>query len=327
MSTPQKFPRPFEKGYVAVGQGHRLYYERVGNPKGIPAVFLHGGPGTGFVEKHKALFDFRRFNVLFFDQRGAGRSKPYGSTRHNTTWDLVKDISFLLDRFDIPKALIYGGSWGSTLALVYAIQHPERVLGLVLRGIYLSDSAGKKWYFKGGVSAFAPEAWERFIRFVPPKQRTNIAGFYRRQMNSPVKSVRRKFCYEWSLYEMSLVALKPADEQTISEMMKEYSFESLAILESHYITRNCFLPPNFILRNAAKLSHLPVAIVHGRYDLICRPVEAWQLHQKIRNSRLHFVIGGHAASEPAVKRMLKRELIRVSKDQRGQISPCIFVRK
>src|ERR1700753_3971050 len=131
--------KPYDKGYVRVSNGHRLYYERCGNKSGIPAVFLHGGPGTGFVEKHKALFDFKLFNVLFFDQRGAGRSKPFGSTKHNTTWDLVDDITFLLDKFKIEKAVIYGGSWGSTLGLAYAISHPERVAGLVLRGIYLAS--------------------------------------------------------------------------------------------------------------------------------------------------------------------------------------------
>lgn len=304
--------KPYAKGTVSVGHGHRLYYERCGNRRGVPAVFLHGGPGTGFVEKHKALFDFRKFNVLFFDQRGAGRSTPYGSTKNNTTWDLVNDITFLLDKFQIRKAVIYGGSWGSTLALVYALTHPERVAGLVLRGIYLSNQAGADWYLQGGVATFAPEAWERFVSLVPKKARRDVAGFYRRMMTVKDARVRRKFCYEWSRYEMSLVSLKGVSEKAMEEMMREYSFESLAILESHYVTRDCFLPPNFILKNAAQLSRLPVAIVHGRYDLICRPLEAWQLHQAIRGSRLHFVIGGHSASDPAVKRMLRRELGRVA---------------
>jgi proline iminopeptidase len=304
--------RPHEKGYARVSGGHRLYYERCGNKNGIPAVFLHGGPGTGFVEKHKALFDFELFDVLFFDQRGAGRSRPFGSTRANTTWHLVRDITFLLDKFGIKKAVVYGGSWGSTLALVYAISHPERVAGLVLRGIFLANRAGSDYYLGGGVAAFAPEAWERFAGLVPPEQRHDIANYYRRHMVSGPKSARRKFCYEWSRYELSLVALK-VDEAQIERMLQEYSFESLAILESHYITRDCFLPPDFILKNAAKLSSMPVAIVHGRYDLICRPIEAWQLHKTIAGSRLHMVIGGHAASEPAVKRMLKQELKRVAK--------------
>lgn len=303
--------KPFDKGYVRVSGGHRLYYERCGRRNGIPVVFLHGGPGTGFVEKHKALFDFDRYNVLFFDQRGAGRSRPFGSTHQNTTWHLVRDITFLLDKFGIDKAMIYGGSWGSTLALVYAISHPERVAGLVLRGIYLASPASNKYYLGGGVAAFAPEAWERFVSLVPPSHRHDIPGYYRRKMMAGSKSSRRRFCYEWSYYEISLVALKTTDEQ-IKSMLNEYSFESLAILESHYVTRDCFLSPNFILRNAASLSHMPVAIVHGRYDLICRPIEAWQLHKKIKGSRLHMVVAGHAASEPAVKRMIKQELRRVS---------------
>ena len=305
---------PYAKGYVTVGHGHRLYYERCGNRRGIPAVFLHGGPGTGFVEKHKALFDFKTFDVLFFDQRGAGRSKPYGTTKHNTTWDLVDDISFLLDKFGIEKAVIYGGSWGSTLALVYAITHPERVAGLVLRGIFLSNKDGMDYYLQGGVGEFAPEVWERFVGQVPLRHRNDVAGYYRRMMNSPSKKIRRKFCYEWSRYEISIVSLNGVDEKTLAAMLEEYSFESLAILESHYITRNCFLPPNFILKKAKTIAHLPMAIVHGRYDLICRPVEAWQLHKAVPGSRLHMVIGGHSASDPAVKRMLKNELKRVARE-------------
>lgn len=307
--------KPYEKGYVRVSGGHRLYYERCGNRKGIPAVFLHGGPGTGFVEKHKALFDFKTFDVLFFDQRGAGRSKPYGSTKNNTTWDLVRDITFLLDRFGIDRAVFYGGSWGSTLALVYAITRPERVAGLVLRGIYLANPAGHRHYLGGGVAAYAPEAWERFSALVPRAYSKDVAGYYRRMMASRSKATRRKFCYEWSRYEISLVALK-VDEAKIDDMLNEYSFESLAILESHYVTRNCFLPPNFILRNARRLARIPVAIVHGKYDLICRPVEAWQLHRRIPGSRLHMVVGGHAALEPAVKKMLKAELKRVAREAR-----------
>jgi proline iminopeptidase len=152
---------------------------------------------------------------------------------------------------------------------------------------------------------------------VPAKHRGDIAGYYRRQIQSRSRATRLKYCYEWSWYEMSLVALK-VDLSTLDDMMKEYSFESLAALESHYITKDCFLPPNHILRHAAKLSKIPTAIVHGRYDLICRPIEAWQLHKKIKGSRLHFVVGGHAASEPAVKRMLKRELRRVAKEAFGE---------
>ena len=312
--------RPYDKGFVRVSGGHRLYYERCGNRNGVPAVFLHGGPGTGFVEKHKDLFDFRLFNVLFFDQRGAGRSRPFGSIRQNTTWHLVRDITRLLDRFKIEKAVFYGGSWGSTLGLVYAIEHPERVAGLVLRGIYLSNAAGEDWYLKGGVATFAPEAWERFVSLVPPERRGDIAGYYRRKMLSTSGAVRRKFCYEWSRYEMSIVALK-VDENKIDEMMREYSYESLAILESHYVTRNCFLPPNFFLKHAARLSRIPVSIVHGRYDLICRPIEAWQLHRKIRGSRLHMVVSGHAAMEPAMKATLKSELRRVGRAVRPGLRP------
>lgn len=309
--------RPYEKGRVRVSDGHRLYYERCGKKGGVPAVFLHGGPGTGFVEKHKSLFDLSRFDVLFFDQRGAGRSRPFGAIKGNTTWKLVEDITFLLNRFGMERAIIYGGSWGSTLALTYAISRPERVAGLVLRGIFLSNAAGKRHYLGGGVAAFAPEAWERFTRPVPPARRRDVMGYYAAQMRSHDRRIRRRFCYEWARYEISLVALK-VDEEKIDAMLNEYSYESLAILESHYMRHDCFLPPNFILKRAAALSKIPVSIVHGRYDLICRPIEAYQLHKRIKNSRLHFAVAGHAASEPEVKRTVRRELNRVARQAFGR---------
>jgi len=302
--------RPYDKGYVRVTDRHRLYFERCGNKKGVPVVFLHGGPGSGFVESHKRCFDFSKFNVLFFDQRGAGRSLPFASTHANTTTKLVADINYLLDKFEIERAIFFGGSWGSTLALVYAIRNLPRVLALVLRGIFLANRASTKHYLGGGVAPFAPEIWERFISQVPKEKRGELVEYYYRQMTSSDLKRRRKFCYEWALYELSLLGLK-TPELGVEKELADYSFESLAVLEAHYLRKGCFLPENYILENCEKLSRIPVSIVHGRYDLICPPLEAYLLHQRVEGSRLKIVCAGHASTEPAIQKALRAELARV----------------
>lgn len=304
--------RPYSKGYVKVSDGHRLYFERCGNRRGIPVVFLHGGPGSGFVESHKKCFDFKKFDVLFFDQRGAGRSRPFASTRANTTTKLVSDINFLLDKFKIDKALFYGGSWGSTLALVYAIRNLERVSALVLRGIFLANEAGTKHYLGGGVADYAPEIWERFVKHVPKGERKNLVEYYYQRMISSDKALRNKYCYEWALFELSILGLKTPGKN-VDGLLGEYWYESLATLEAHYLRKACFLPEDYILTNATKLSKIPVTIVHGRYDLICRPKEAYELHKKIRGSRLQIVCAGHASTEPEIQKALRRELAHTAK--------------
>jgi len=304
--------KPYEKGYLQVSDGHRLYYERCGNRSGIPVVFLHGGPGSGFVESHKKVFDFRKFNVLFFDQRGAGRSKPYASLKANTTDKLISDINFLLDHFDIGKALFYGGSWGSTLALVYAIRHLNRVSALVLRGIFLANAESLRHYVGGGVEAYAPEAWQRFIAQVPTTSRKNLVNYYFRKMKSSSAATRRKYCYEWSYYEMSISSIN-VNPSEIGKLLVDYSYESLARLEAHYSSQKFFLPNDFIIRNAKKLSSIPVSIVHGRYDLICRPLEAYNLHKVIKGSRLKLVCAGHSSSDPEIKKALQSELLSMAK--------------
>lgn len=309
MSKPVKNSIPYKKGFLKVSDGHKLYYEFCGNKKGFPVIFLHGGPGSGFVDSHKKVFDFKKFNVIFFDQRGAGRSKPFASLKANTTSKLISDINKMLDFAGIRKALIFGGSWGSTLALAFAIKHPERVLALQLRGIFLGDSQSVDYYLNGGVSPFVPEAWERFIQFVPENKRDDVVEYYFKKMKSKSPKIKRKACYEWARYETSLTKLK-ITEREIEDGVKEYSYMSLAPLEAHYLTKNCFMPDYYIIKNAHKLSSIPVSIVHGRYDLICQPRDAYRLHKEIPNSRLHFMIAGHSASEKEIEKKQKSELNR-----------------
>lgn len=309
MAKSKKIITPYKKGYLPVSDGHKLYYEFCGNKSGIPVLFLHGGPGSGFVESHKKVFDFKKFNVIFFDQRGAGRSKPFASLKANTTAKLISDINKILDFAGIEKAIIFGGSWGSTLALAYALKHPERVLALQLRGIFLGDSQSVKYYLNGGVSIFAPAEWDRFVKSVPEKFRKDIVKYYFRKMKSKNYKEREKACYNWARYEISLVKLKMTEKE-INENVKEYSYMSLAPLEAHYLIKNCFMPDNYIIKNAHKLSKIPVSIVHGRYDLVCQPRDAFRLHNQIKGSRLKFVIAGHSASEPEIEKAQKAELKR-----------------
>lgn len=305
--------KPYEKGYIAVGDGHRLYYERCGNRSGLPVIFLHGGPGSGFVESHKKSFDFKKFDVLFFDQRGAGRSKPFASCEANTTDHLVNDICFLLDRFGLKKVIVFGGSWGSTLALVFAIRHPERVSALVLRGIFLSDEPALAHYLQGGIGAYAPEVWEEFVSLVPHNERKQVAEYYWSKMSSASKATRTKFTYAWAKFELSLLRLEQPTPKEVEAVLAEYSYESLAVLECHYLRAGCFISKDYILRHAANIAKIPTAIVHGQYDLICPPEQAYRLHRKLPRSSLHMVCAGHAATEPEIRKALRTELARFAK--------------
>jgi proline iminopeptidase len=270
-------------------------------------LFLHGGPGLGFTDQDKRFFDPAIFHVILFDQRGSGRSKPLGSIEHNTTDKLVDDITELLDHLEVEKVILFGGSWGSTLALVYGIRHPHRVTGMVLRGIFPGTETSIRHFTNGGVAPYFPEAWQRFREMVPAEKRGDAAGFYFEMMQSPDEQIRKKYAYEWALFggSLSKMGLDPGE---ISEKLEYADFESNSLLEAYYSIHHCFLPDNYIYENADKLGEIPVRIVHGRYDMICPPVFAIELHEPLRNSKLSIVQAGHAASEPAIEEKLKSEL-------------------
>lgn len=301
----------YKKGYFKVSPKHQLYWELFGNPKGIPVVYFHGGPGAGFSESSKRFFDSKVFNVLFFDQRGSGRSKPFASTEENTTDALAEDTAKLMKHLGFGKSLLFGGSWGSTLALVFAIRHSELTKGLILRGIFLAHKKDINHYVSGGVQKHFPEKWERFVSLVPKNKRGEIATYYLSQMKSKNPEVAEKYAFEWAYYEMSMIKMKVTEKKILKDLA-EYSYKSLALLEAHYMANMCFLPENYILKNAAKLSHLPVSIIHGRYDFVCPPINAYDLHKKIKGSKLHVVIAGHSASEKAIEKTLIRELSRLT---------------
>ncbi len=299
---------PYQSGFVEVTNGHSLYYELYGNPKGIPVIFLHGGPGAGFSDKDKQFFNKNRYNVLFFDQRGTSRSTPFGSIENNTTQHLIADINYLLDYFNFDKVYVFGGSWGSTLSLVYAIHNPERVLGLILRGIWLANQYGLDHYINGGIKEFFPDVWERFASLVPKGE--NPVSYYLQQMLCDNKEVSDKYAYEWAYYELSFYTInKMADP---AELLDGFSYKSMAILEAHYIHNKCFIEEDFIMKNIDKIAHIPTSIVQGRYDFICSPIQAFRLHSGLKNAKLNITNAGHSSSDAENKRMLIRELRRIT---------------
>ncbi|OQX81591.1 MAG: prolyl aminopeptidase [Bacteroidetes bacterium 4484_276] len=298
----------YQTGYVDVSDGYKLYYELYGNPKGIPVLFLHGGPGAGFGEKDKQFFDKERYNVIFFDQRGASRSKPFGSIKNNTTQHLVEDINKVLDYLNFDKVYIFGGSWGSTLALVYAIHYPRRVSGLILRGIWLANKYGLEHYIGGGIKEFFPDVWDRFVKLV--KEGENPVDYYLKNMLSDDKKVSDKFAYEWAYYEMSFYTINKISNT--EEVLKTFSHKSLAILEAHYIKNKCFIPEDYIINNADKIKDIKTSIVQGRYDFICPPIQAFRLQSKLNNSKLNIVNSGHSAGDEETKKALIAELRRIS---------------
>lgn len=297
----------YKKGFLSVGQGHELYYELYGNPKGKPVLFLHGGPGGGCSKKDQRYFNPKKFNVIFFDQRGAGKSKPFASTKANTTWHLVGDIRKLLVHLGLKKVFVFAGSWGSTLALVYALNYPETVSGMLLRGIFLADSSDMNYFIDGPAKELFPEAFERFTKIVPKKFRKNIPKYYHKQMNSKNSRIRKRFLFEWDLYEQSIMRLE-YDFKKVLERMKKWDYTAAAKIENHYFINNCFLSKNYILKNAARLSKIPTTIIHGRYDLVCSPLSAYKLHKAIKKSKLFFVTAGHSAKDRQIEKKLIEEM-------------------
>lgn len=298
-----------QSGYLDVGDGHQLYYETYGNPEGIPVLYLHGGPGYGFSDKDKRFFDSTHFHAILFDQRGASRSKPYASLEKNTTQELVADISKVLDHFSIEKTILFGGSWGSTLALLYAIENPSRVTGMVLRGIFPATRDSINHFFSGAVELYYPEAWERFISLVPTEKRKEVVGYYYQMIRSKDEKKSLRYAFELSYYGFSVSRKTiPFPEEEVVQMIKNEPYKAHALMEAHYAVNHFFLPDNFIYNNLGKINQIPTYIIHGRFDVICPPVLAYRLHKGLPNASLEFVDAGHAAFEPEIEVKLKSAL-------------------
>ncbi|MCZ4289064.1 prolyl aminopeptidase [Hoeflea alexandrii] len=297
---------PFESGFLDTGDGHRIYWERVGTRGGKPAVFLHGGPGGGSGPVHRRLFDPALYDVILFDQRGCGRSTPFASLDNNTTWHLVADIERLREMAGFDKWLVFGGSWGSTLALAYAETHPDRVSELVLRGIYTLTKAELDWYYQFGVSEMFPDKWERFLKPIPEAERGDLMAAYRKRLVGEDKVAQIEAAKAWSGWEGETITLLP--EPSTSDKFHEDQFAlAFARIENHFFVHAGWLEEGQLLREAGRLSGIDGVIVHGRYDMPCPARIAWQLHKAWPRADFHLIEGaGHAFSEPGILDQLIR---------------------
>ncbi len=292
---------PYKSYYFPVSDGHQLYVEEVGNPDGIPVVFLHGGPGGGFSPDHRRLFDPGAYRIVLFDQRGAGKSKPHASLEANTTWHLVADLEALRQSLNISKWLVFGGSWGSTLALAYAETHPEAVSGLILRGIFLCRPEEIRWFYQEGCSWIYPDLWEAYIAPVPSSERHDMIQAYYRLLTHPDEAIRLQAAKAWSVWEGSTCKLIP-NESVIANFEADAHALAMARIECHYFVNNAFFTKeNQLLADVDRIRHIPTWIVHGRYDVVCPAKNAWDLHQVFPEAQLRIISdAGHAYNEPGI---------------------------
>ncbi len=290
--------KPYRSGMLALDALHTMYWEESGNPEGVPVLFLHGGPGAGSGPRHRQFFDPTHYRIVLFDQRGAGKSTPLGEHRDNTTPLLIADIERLRELLGIARWLVFGGSWGSTLALAYGQAHPQRCSGFILRGIFLCTQTEVDW-FLNGMGWFFPQAHARFVAGVDPGERADLLGAYCRRLFSPDPAISMRAARAWSRYEASCLHLRP-DPQ--AEQAYDAPVVALGVgrLEAHYMRNLGFFGPDQLVSNAPLLQAIPAVMVQGRYDVICPPANAWRLHQAWPNSRLQFIDdAGHSAFEPA----------------------------
>jgi proline iminopeptidase len=296
--------RPYHSEQLGVDEIHSLHIEQVGNRDGLPALFLHGGPGAGCEPYHRRFFDPERYRVVLFDQRGAGRSTPHAELRNNTTWDLVADIEKIREHLGIERWLVFGGSWGSTLALAYAQMYPERVAALVVRGVFLCRPHEIAWFYQQGTSRLFPDYWQDFVAPIDPGERDDLLGAYYRVLTGSDELRRLAAAKAWSVWEGRTATLLP-DERVASHFAQARVALSMARIECHYFKQDAFLRPNQLLEDAVKLAGIPGVIVHGRYDVICPVENAWELHQAWSGSELSIIAdAGHSAAEPGIRARL-----------------------
>lgn len=297
---------PFDQRMMDVGDGHTVYFEQCGNPKGIPVVVCHGGPGGGCSSTMRRFFDPKVYRVILFDQRGCGRSNPYASIENNTTWHLVADMEKIREALGIERWVLFGGSWGATLALVYAQNHPMRVRHLVLRGVFLSTQTELDWFYGGGASRFFPELWARFTAMIPEDERGDMIAAYNKRLFSGNRSEETRYGRAWSAWETALASIENSGTSSYGGS-GEYA-RAFARLENYYFSNACFLSESQqILNNMDKISGIGGTIVQGRYDMICPPTSAYELSRKWILSDLRMIgKAGHAMSETGITSELVR---------------------
>ncbi|WP_299152742.1 prolyl aminopeptidase [uncultured Tateyamaria sp.] len=302
---------PYDQRMLDVGQGHRVYVEQCGNPNGVPVVVLHGGPGGGCSPSMRRYFDPDYYRIILFDQRGCGRSRPHASVMNNTTWHLVDDIEMIRRTLEIDAWIVFGGSWGATLSLIYAEAHPSRVRQLVLRGVFLMTQSELDWFYGGGAGKFWPEVWARFVALVPEDERGDLIRAYHRRLFSGDIAQETRFARAWSAWENALASIHSTG--TGGEAPGDYA-RAFARLENHYFTNAGFLEfDGQILAHIGRIKHIPGTIVQGRYDMICPPDSAYALAQAWPLGELKMVRNaGHALSEPGISAELVRTMDRIA---------------
>ncbi len=292
--------KPYVVHSLAVDPPHLLHVEECGNPRGLPVLFVHGGPGAGCEDYHRRFFDPERYRIILFDQRGAGRSTPHAELNGNTTQHLVADMERIREHLGIEHWVLFGGSWGSTLSLVYAETHPNRVLGLVLRGIFLCRPHEIRWFYQEGANRIFPDHWEKFLAPIPEGERGDLVGAYAKRLTGSDEVARMACAEAWSVWEGRTATLRPS-AAVIDHFGNPFVAMSLARIECHFFRHDSFLEPDQILRDAGRLAGIPGTIVHGRYDVICPFENAWQLHKAWPDSDLRLIPdAGHSASEPPI---------------------------
>ena len=301
---------PYDTGELIAGEGNRLYFEQSGNPDGKPVVFLHGGPGGGTSPWHRRFFDPAVYRIVLFDQRGCGRSTPHASEpdadlRHNTTWHLVADIELLRKNLGIEKWQVFGGSWGSALALAYAQAHPAAVSELVLRGIFTLRRHELEWFYEGGASAMLPDLWEEFLAPIPVLERARLIEAYHRRLSDPDPAVHTPVAIAWSRWEASSLTLL-RDPELIEAMTEPRTAVAFARIENHYFLNAGWFDEGQLIAGVDAIRHIPAAIVQGRYDTCTPPMTAWDLHRAWPEAEFTMVPdASHAASEPGIAAALR----------------------
>jgi proline iminopeptidase len=298
---------PFASGWLATGGPHEIYYEECGRPDGKPCVILHGGPGGAINPTMRRFFDPSKWRMALFDQRGCGRSRPNASLQDNTTWALIEDIERLREHLGVEKWCVFGGSWGSTLALAYAITHPERVESLVLRGVFLLTERELKWFYQDGASMLFPDAWQRFCAPIPPAERDDMMAAYHRRLTHPDRRVQAEAAAAWSQWEGDTISIRGPEARP--SKFNEIDFAiAFARIECHFfVNRGFFGADNWILQNAAKLKDIPGWIVQGRFDVVTPMEAAWKLKSAWPAARFEIVWdAGHASTEPGIVDALVR---------------------
>jgi len=307
--------KPFAEHCLEVSKIHKIYIEECGSPDGIPVVFIHGGPGGGCDTDNRRYFDPEKYRIVLFDQRGCGRSKPHASLEENTTQHLIDDMEAIRESLDIERWMLFGGSWGSTLALLYAESFPEKVSAMILRGIFLGRACDSEWLYQKGASFIYPDYWEDFSYHIPETERNDLLGAYYKRLTGTNELARMASAKAWSLWEARLAMLHTS-HKILEQVSDPHLALSMARIEAHFFMNNCFIEKNQILDNIDKISNIPGIIVHGRYDMICPLENAWSLQRAWPVSELHIVrdaghSGGEAGNIDALVRATRTMAIRL----------------